>query len=80
MVFIAIHLVLARRWIASHFDMDLNTSTPIRHLKAELADQLGLPALQQQWFYLNNPMDNEASLDTLRVFANSIIEVRPLPV
>ena len=39
-VFIAIHLVLARRLMVTHFDMDLNPTVPIKDLKEELVAQV----------------------------------------
>ena len=39
-VFIAIHLVLARRLMVTHFDMDLNPTVAIKDLKEELVAQV----------------------------------------
>ncbi|KAL8560483.1 hypothetical protein ACOMHN_015005 [Nucella lapillus] len=60
--------------------MHLNSTTPTRQLKAELASQLGLGAGQQQWVYLNMVMDDSASLESVGVLAHSIVEIRPSPL
>lgn len=39
-VFITIHLVLAKRLMVTHFDMDLNPTVPVRVLKEELVRQV----------------------------------------
>ncbi|XP_076457304.1 uncharacterized protein LOC143291322 isoform X2 [Babylonia areolata] len=78
-LFLTVHLILARRWMVTHFDMDLNPTVPIGQLKEELATQLGLAACQQQWFYLNVLMEDWDTLHTLGVIMDSVVEVRLKP-
>ncbi|PVD32420.1 hypothetical protein C0Q70_07854 [Pomacea canaliculata] len=76
-VFITIHLVLAKRLMVTHFDMDLNPTVPVRVLKEELVRQLQIPVSQQQWYHRNNFIPDDASLERAGVMNDSIVEVRP---
>ncbi|KAK7092115.1 hypothetical protein V1264_009715 [Littorina saxatilis] len=65
--------------MVTHFDMDLNPTVPVRQLKEELAVQVGLPASHQQWFFRNQLLNDEHTLERAGVIHDSIVEVRPLP-
>lgn len=78
-VYIAVHLVLARRQMVVHFDMDLNPTVPIRILKEEMVAQLQMPVSQQQWYFHNIVIRDDHSLEHVGVVNDSIVEVRPAP-